>query len=107
MITAEIIAFLSEKNIILSVYGEQLKVTAPKHILTPEISALIRENKRELIAHLSGNHRSRQETAPSGREYALQDGTILTISDEDFKNMVEIFRMLLIINVRKANNKKE
>jgi epothilone synthetase B len=64
MTLTTIIRQLVTKNIKLWVEGEQLRVQAPKDVMTPALRKLISENKGELLAWLQAHEQGTAYTLP-------------------------------------------
>jgi amino acid adenylation domain-containing protein len=66
----EFLAHLQQQGITIAMEAENLKISAPQGLVTPELSGQIKARKSEIVAYLLGNQvagRAQTSIAPAGR----------------------------------------
>lgn len=95
MTARELIPHLESLGIMLSLHENKIRVQSKAKILD-EHKALIESNRGALLTYLSESESS-QATVPKKdifKEYKLPNGNVLSISKEEFAEVVELFRFL-------------
>jgi hypothetical protein len=106
MTAEEILTRLKSDGIEVTRVGENLKVTASQGRLTEAQKALITTNKVALLEHFAPNKEVEEPAKTDGscegpfKEYIYPGGKVLKLTKEEFETVVDVFRMLLMQDMR-------
>jgi hypothetical protein len=121
MSVSEIVTMLKANGIEMKATGENLKITASPGKLTPEQRTLILDHKAAILTFLKEGETKQNVEPPMPsleapgsepikpeiyRDYKFSNGETLQVTQEEFDNVVDVYRMLWMLEKKYSRKQK-